>query len=159
MLSCQFARVVWREIKQYYNFRLEKKKMSPLANGFLPSWNEQMNCMRRCLLSLSGSCGRHVRNEARKNVIKLDPQRTCAKILAYVELIKLHLLKEPSINRRESKAPSMWTPPPPGVFLVNANAEFFEDADKMGAGVVVRDHVGTCVAAFRHHMPGLALPE
>jgi hypothetical protein len=93
------------------------------------------------------------RNEARMNVIKPDPRQTCAKILAYVELMKLHLLKEPSVNRRESKAPSMWTPPPPGVFLVNADAAIYEDAGKMGAGVVV------CVAACRHHMPGLALPE
>jgi hypothetical protein len=158
MLSCQFARVVWRDIKQYYNFWLERKKIIS-SSQWLFAFVERANELHAAVLAVTFWFVWEARNEARMNVIKPDPRQTCAKILAYVELIKLHLLKEPSVNRRESKAPSMWTPPPPGVFLVNADAAIFEDVGKMGAGVVVRDHVGTCVAACRHNMPGLALPE
>jgi hypothetical protein len=94
-------------------------------------------------------------------MMKPDPQQTYAKILAYVEFIKLHLLKEPSVNRRESKVVSLWTPPslwPPGVFLVNVDTTIFEDAGKMGAGMVVRNHVVTCVVVDRRHMPSVVPP-
>ena len=65
-----------------------------------------------------------------------------------------------SKHRCETKSPApIWTPPPPGTVLVNSDAGNFEVNGKMGAGVVIRDHHGNCLAACRHQLPGLAPPE
>ena len=41
----------------------------------------------------------------------------------------------------------MWTPPPPGVIVINSDAAIFLDINMSGAGVVALNHEGRCVAA------------
>jgi hypothetical protein len=105
MLSCQFARVVWREIKQHYDLRLEQNFLVS-CRQWLFNFLEGGNELHAAVLAVTFCFVWEACNEARKSVIKPDLKRTCSKILAYVELINLHLLKAPSANRRESKVPS-----------------------------------------------------
>jgi hypothetical protein len=129
--------VVWREIKQHYDLRLERNFFVS-CRQWLFNFLERGNELHAAVLAVTFWFVWEACNEARKSVIKPDLKRTCSKILAYVELINLYLLKAPSANRRESKVPSKWTLPPPGVLLVNVDAAVFEGIGKMGAGVVVR---------------------
>jgi hypothetical protein len=51
--------------------------------------------------------------------------------MAYVDLIKEHLFKNPSVSRSESTSPTQWTPPPSRVILLNSDASVFETMGRM----------------------------
>jgi hypothetical protein len=77
-----------------------------------------------------------------------------------MDMIKQHLFKSGTEQRCVPSSPTtIWTPPPPGMVLVNSDAAIFEASGCMGAGVVVRDHLGTCLVACRQHMVGVCLPK
>jgi hypothetical protein len=73
----------------------------------------------------------------------------CIYILAYEDLIKENLFKSHSAIRCESTSPPQWTPPPPGVVLVNSDAAVFEALGRMRAGIIARNHQGTCLVSCR----------
>jgi ribonuclease HI len=101
-----------------------------------------------------------VRNEARNSDVKQHPSRTGGKSLAYVDLIKQHLYKNRPQPRCESiPSATIWSPPPLGTVLVNSDAAIFEAAGGMSAGVIMRDHQGTCLLACRQYFEGLLSPE
>jgi hypothetical protein len=94
------------------------------------------------------------RNESRNSEAKLNPIRTVGKVLAYVDLIRTHLTKSGMLQRREaSSSASSWVPPPPGIVLVRtSDAAIFEASRSMGAGVLIRNHLGDFLRACRDHM-------
>jgi hypothetical protein len=67
--------------------------------------------------------------------------------------------KKPTDQRRESKVVHKLSPPPSGEFLINVDAVFFEDLGRMAMGMVVRDHVGNCLAAASEPLQGFSSPE
>uniref|UniRef100_A0ACD5ZWQ4 Uncharacterized protein n=1 Tax=Avena sativa TaxID=4498 RepID=A0ACD5ZWQ4_AVESA len=154
----QKRRVVWREIKCYFNFQLRRKNFSS-CRQWLFDFLEQASDLHAAVLAATFWHIWDARNEARNSMEKPNPQRTCAKILAYMDLIKEHLLKCSPVTRRESNAPPKWTPPPPGVLLLNVDAAIFEAVGLMGAGMVVRDSMGIFVMACRFQMQGVVSPE
>ncbi|XP_051190008.1 uncharacterized protein [Lolium perenne] len=50
-------------------------------------------------------------------------------------------------TRRETDVAPRWSPPPPGVVLVNSDVALFADCRRMAMGAVLRDSEGKCLAA------------
>jgi hypothetical protein len=95
------------------------------------------------------------RNEARNSDVKANPIRTGGKIVAYVDMIKQHIFKTATEHRCVSTvATNSWSQPPSGTVLINSDVAIFEASRSMGAGVVVRDHHGTCLVACCQHLHG-----
>jgi hypothetical protein len=82
------------------------------------------------------------------------------KILAYIDLVRGNLTKQVQKQRCEPDlSTSRWTPPPPGMVLVNSDAALFEATRSMGAGVLIRNHRGDFLVACCQHLEGYAVPE
>jgi hypothetical protein len=149
MLFCQFARVVWREIKEHVPLKLNRKYFESCK-----SWLFDFLCRSSDLqTTVLAVVFWHIwvaRNEARNLDVKPNPSRTSVKILAYVDLIKEHLYK-PNLKHMCVSNPTttIWTPPLQGTVLINIDAAIFEAAECVGVGVVMRDHRGTCLVACR----------
>jgi hypothetical protein len=146
-------------VKQRINLNLKRKDY--ITNRqWLFSFLERSDEVQATTLAV---CFWHIweaRNDARNSVESPNPTRVCHKILAYVHLIKENLFKCTPAPRCEPDNPvPKWCPPPPGVIQINSDAAIFESANRMGAGIVARDHLGTCVFACRHQLLGLASPE
>ena len=83
-----------------------------------------------------------------------------AKVKAYVELTVLHIFNSDPGHRRESlHSVPKWTPPPAGTVLINIDAALFASSRRMGVGVVVRNHIGECLAACSERLDGITTPE
>jgi hypothetical protein len=100
------------------------------------------------------------RNKTREEDIFLHPRVIAEKALAYVRMIDMHLYKLVYCQRREttSSVPK-WSPPPAGMVLVNFDAAVFNSSSSMGAGVVIRDNNGNCLAACNEKHHEVATPE
>ena len=62
-------------------------------------------------------------------------------------------------NRCDSIKPKLWSPPPGGWVMVNVDAAIFQKANRMGLGIVVRDHRGEVLAACRQGIDMITNPE
>jgi hypothetical protein len=124
LLSCQFAQFVWREVKQSVRIKLERKHFIS-QRQWLFYFLARSDELQATTLAVGFWHIWEARNEARETGGKPNPSRTCAKILAYVDLIKSHLFKQNPATRCESvKQVPKWTPPPSGFVLVNSDAAF-----------------------------------
>jgi hypothetical protein len=82
------------------------------------------------------------------------------KAKAYIEMILNNLYKPAPANRCESSSSrAKWIPPPEGTVLVNVDAALFTTSDRMGAGVVIRDHDGMFIAACGERYDNVVAPE
>jgi hypothetical protein len=159
MLTCQFARVVWREVKQSVHLRLNRKNFSS-HRQWLFDFLESASELQATTLAVAFWHIWEARNTSRNTADKPNPTRTVGKILAYVDLIRLHLYKQKTDKRCVSVPVRLkWTPPPPGSVLVNSDAAIFKESAGMAAGVIIRDHLGTCIAACRQYINNLPSPE
>jgi ribonuclease HI len=159
MLTCQFAKDVWRSIKLSFNIKLDRREfMSP--KFWLFSFLSQAMDVEATVLAVGCWHIWEARNNARNNKSDADPRRTSAKVLAYVEMIIENCYKrKPFDHRREPKVVLKWSPPPSGEFLINVDAALFEDLGRMSMGMVVRDHEGKCLAAASVPLQGFSSPE
>jgi hypothetical protein len=159
LLTCQFARMVWTEVKFHVPIKLDRKAFS-MHKQWLFDFLSRSSDIQATVLAVGFWHIWEARNDTRNGGPKSDPKRTCGKILAYVDLIREHLFKPSPVHRCESSSPAnRWTPPPPGTVLINSDAALFEDTKSMGAGVVIRDHRGQCIGACRQHLQGFSSPE
>ena len=63
-------------------------------------------------------------------------------------------------TRRENQVPiQKWSPPPEGSVLINIDAAIFSQSQRMGIGVVIRNHLGQVLAACRRYVMHFQLPE
>jgi hypothetical protein len=74
-------------------------------------------------------------------------------------LIKQHLFKPISEQRRVPPSATPRVPSPPDTVLVNFDATIFEASGCMGTGVIITDHRGNFLAACQHYFEGIASPE
>jgi hypothetical protein len=98
------------------------------------------------------------RNDARNNQVEPQPKKISMKITAYIDMIVQHCFKSNPTTRRESKKPQKWSPPPPGVVLVNVDAALFAEQKSMAMGAVFRDHNGNCLLAASERLLGYPCP-
>jgi ribonuclease HI len=78
---------------------------------------------------------------------------------AYIDMILVHLYKPQANHSRESSSVAKWIPPPEGKVLVNVDAATFTSSKQMGAGIVIRDHMGLCLAACGERSDNVKMPE
>uniref|UniRef100_A0ACD5YKV4 Uncharacterized protein n=1 Tax=Avena sativa TaxID=4498 RepID=A0ACD5YKV4_AVESA len=158
LLFCQFARVVWREVKMHIDLHLVRKRFSS-TKQWLFDYLARSTDIQCTTLAVVFWHLWDARNEARNSDIKPNPSRTSGKILAYIDLIKQNLYRSCSQHRCESTPTLKWTPPPRGTVLVNCDAAISQAAGGVSAGVVLRDHSGTCLVACCQFYEGLLPPE
>jgi ribonuclease HI len=99
------------------------------------------------------------RNKLREEHTMVSPTSVAAKIKAYVDIIVEHLFRTKPSHSREPSSLSCWVPPPIGMVLINVDAALFASSRRMGAGVVIRDHNGVCVAACSDSYQEVTIPE
>ncbi|KAE8806593.1 non-ltr retroelement reverse transcriptase [Hordeum vulgare] len=61
--------------------------------------------------------------------------------------------------RREPSTTASWVPPPAGKVMINVDAAIFTHDKSMGAGVVMREHSGSCIVCYGIGVPDVILPE
>ena len=64
-----------------------------------------------------------------------------------------------SNHRRDPSQAVLWVPPPAGKVLINVDASLFANSMSMAAGVMIRDHSGSCIAACCVGSPDVVNPE
>jgi hypothetical protein len=100
------------------------------------------------------------RNKTREGEGPVHPNSVASRVKAYVDMILQHLYKPATLHRCESSSPSLkWTPPPEGTVMINVDAALFASSRHMGIGIVIRDHMGTCLAACKESLKEVTLPE
>jgi hypothetical protein len=100
------------------------------------------------------------RNGVRNGDNMKHPRALAEQIKAYTDMIELHLRKPASSNRCESSiSEDKWTPPPADKVLVNVDAALFSSTKRMGVGVVIRNHIGECLAACSELIQDVTTPE
>jgi hypothetical protein len=148
-LFCQFARTVWRDVKQVIPLQLKQKDFTT-PKHWLFEFLLRATDLQATTLSVAFYLIWEAHNETRNSDTKPCPSRTAGKIVAYIDFIKQHLYKKLPIQRCVSSPPvPTWTPPPPGTVVVNSDAAVFQRNGGVSAGVLIRDHEGKCLVACR----------
>jgi hypothetical protein len=151
--------MVWQEVKQTVSLQLKRKHFISHRQWLFDFLTKATELQAT---TLAVGC-RHIweaLNDLCNTEVKPNPQRTCRKILAYVDQIRSHLFKhKPDKRCVSSPSPVKWTPPPLGFVMLNSDAAIFKDLGGMGVGVVGRGHLGACLVACRQFYSMLPEPE
>ncbi|KAK1693738.1 hypothetical protein QYE76_010435 [Lolium multiflorum] len=99
------------------------------------------------------------RNKDREEGVLMHPKSIATKVNAYIDMIIVHLYKPKANHSRESSSVAKWISPPEGKVLVNVDASIFTSSKQMGAGIVIRDHMGLCLAACGERYDNVTMPE
>jgi ribonuclease HI len=99
------------------------------------------------------------RNAVRNDEKMKHPRSLAEQIKAYIHMILLHLFKKLVVQSRETSTPPRWSPPPEGTVFINVNAALFSSSNRMGVGVVIRDHIGNCLVACNQLLDEVTPPE
>jgi ribonuclease HI len=89
----------------------------------------------------------------------VHPHCVVEKVIAYVDMVLLHMYEPVIPNRCDSLKPKCWDPPQGGWVMVNVDATVFQKDNRMGLGFVVRDHRGDFLAACRKGIDKITNPE
>jgi len=89
----------------------------------------------------------------------VHPHCIVEKILAYVDMVLLHMYEPVLPNRCDFLKPKHWDPPPVGWVMMNVDAALFPKTNRMGLGIVCRNHVGEFLAACRQGFDKITNPE
>jgi hypothetical protein len=154
MLFCQFAQEVWRGVKATYCINLQRHQFLSLFD-FLAYTSD----LEATTLAVGCWYIWEARNDSRNNGTMLDPNRTAARIIAYIETIIQHCYKPIPGNMREASQTSRWSPPPPGVVLVNSDVAMFSDQRKMAMGAVIHGNSGECLTVASLPLQDFTSPE
>ena len=100
-----------------------------------------------------------VRNDVRNGESEMHPFGIVEKLTAYVDMVLLHLYNPVVPNRCDSHKSKRWDPPHGGWVMVNVDAAIFHKTNRMGLGIVIRDHKGDFLAACRQGIDRITNPE
>jgi hypothetical protein len=99
------------------------------------------------------------RNAVRNGEVEIHPNCCVEKILTYVDMVLLHYFKSFSSNMCESTRPGNWNPPSESWIMINVDAVIFEDSNRMGLGLVIRNHNDDFIAAANQGIENITNPE
>jgi hypothetical protein len=149
---------VWRLVKRKYMIQLQGHDLMS-TKYWLFEFLANATELEATVLAVGCWYIWEARNDARNNRGHPDPTRTSVKILAYIDMIIQQCFKAKPSNRRETDVAPRWSPPPPGVVLVNSDVALFADCRQMAMGAVFRDSEGKCLAAASLPLQGFTSPE
>ena len=157
-ISCQYVAEIWRELKKRSGFKSLVKYF-----GSPRDWISQMlaGCteMEATILVIAIWHIWESRNAVRNGKNEVHPHCIVEKILAYVDMVLLHMFKPVPSNRCDSPRRKKWDPPPEGWVMVNVDAAVFQRANRMGMGIVIRNHKSEFLAAYRQGLDRIIEPE
>lgn len=158
-LQCQYVKEIWRELKSNYGICLNVKKIIHIRQWLL-DWIAKAPSFHSTILAVAMWHIWENRNNHRNGETLLNPLRVVGKIKAYIEFMNLCNDNPPNSYRREtSTSTQKWSPPPEGWLMINVDAAIFSHSGRAGYGVVVRDHLGAPVAAYRGCFDHTQSPE
>jgi ribonuclease HI len=99
------------------------------------------------------------RNKLREEGGVVNPSGVARRVIAYVDMIQTHMYQSCTSPRRETSSAASWPPPMEGTLMINVDAALFYSSQSMGAGIVVRDHSGDCIAVCCDKIPNVTVPE
>jgi hypothetical protein len=76
-----------------------------------------------------------------------------------VDMLLLHMYNPITFDRCNSLKPKCWHPLPDGWVMVNVDAVVFQKANRMGLGIVLRNHRGDFLAACMKGIDKITNPE
>jgi ribonuclease HI len=86
------------------------------------------------------------RNNTRNDEIVRSPHSLAEHIKAYAGMIELHLFRTDTSTRRDTNfSVQRWSLPPEDMVHINVDAAMFTSSHRIG--VVIRNHLGECLAA------------
>jgi ribonuclease HI len=158
-LRCQYAREVWREVKKTCGMQLRRKHFTNIKSWLFDFLGRSTD-RERMFLTVSIWHLWTTRNDVRNGKPLRAPHSVAQQIQAYAEMIELHLFKPQSSTRRDTTISGFrWSPPPEGTVYINCDAALFSSSHRMGLGVVIRNHIGQCVAACSELHEEVTTPE
>jgi hypothetical protein len=158
LLFCPFAREVWSVVKDIFSVELDRKRfISP--KQWLFEFLERSSNLQATTLAVTFWHLWDTRNKLREEGGSLHPSSVVVKVKSYVDMIITHIYKQATNHRREPAPTTSWAPPPEGTLMINVDDALFSSSKYMGAGVVIRDYQGDCVAACRVSFPNVEVPE
>uniref|UniRef100_A0A8I6Z480 RNase H type-1 domain-containing protein n=1 Tax=Hordeum vulgare subsp. vulgare TaxID=112509 RepID=A0A8I6Z480_HORVV len=158
LLFCPYAQAVWNDVKHYFNLHLGRQ-------GFTSCKRWIFDFLARCddlAATVRAVTCWHIwdaRNKLHEENITQHPSSVALKIKACVNMIVEHLFISSTNHRREPSPTTSWVPPPVGRVMINVDAALFSHDRSMGAGVVMRDHSGSCITCYGTGVPNVILPE
>jgi ribonuclease HI len=159
LLFCQFARDVWEDLKIWSAIKLQRHNfINPKA--WLFDFLSRSSVQQMTVLTVAFWHLWEARNGYRNGDTMKNPRSLALQIKAYVDMIELHLRKPVSNHRCEPiYSVPKWTPPPEGTVWINVDAALFKPSNRMGVGVVIRNHNGVCLAACSELLSEVTSPE
>jgi ribonuclease HI len=156
--TCQYVAEIWRELKKRCGL---KRLLKPFVSPRQWIFYVLAGCTDReaTIFVISLWHIWEARNAIRNGEREVHPHRLVEKILAYVDMVVLHMYDPVIPNSCDSVKPKYWSPPPEGWVMVNVDATIFQKANRMGLGIVVRDHRGEVLAARRQGIDMITNPE
>ena len=147
-LTCQYVAESWRELKKRCGL---KKLLKPFVSPRQWIFDVLAGCTDReaTIFVIFLWHIWEARNTVRNGEREVHPHCLVEKILAYVDMVLLHMYDPVVPNRCDSVKPKLWDPPSEGWVMVNVVATIFQKANRMGLGIVVRDHTTEVLAACR----------
>jgi ribonuclease HI len=100
------------------------------------------------------------RNNTRNDEIVRSPHSLAEHIKAYAGMIELHLFRTDTSTRRDTNfSVQRWSLPPEDMVHINVDAAMFTSSHQMGIGVVIRNHLGECLAACSELLDEVTVSE
>jgi pentatricopeptide repeat protein len=157
-LTCPYVTEIWQELEKACSLRRRLKTFRSarqwLFDYLAISTDEEATTMTITLWHIW-----QARNDARNGEGQLRPHFVVEKIRADTEMALLHLYKPSNSNMCDPFRPKRWAPPPEGSVMVNVDAALFAESNRIGIGLVIRDHNGRFLAACRRGLEGFTEPE
>jgi ribonuclease HI len=146
MLFCPYAREVWSDVKKDFDIHLNRKFFTS-PKTWLMEFLSKCGQLQATALAVTFWHIWDTRNKIREEGGCVSPVAVAARIKAYIDFILTNDSSAGSNHSRETSQVTSWSPPPEGVLQLNVDAAIFGSSQSMGASVVVRDHLGSFIAA------------
>jgi ribonuclease HI len=159
LLFCHYAQEVWSRVKARTHLKLHRSLFTT-TKSWVFDFLDRASDQAVIILAVTVWHIWNARNGARHDEPIKHPHSLAEQILAYIDMIQLHLIKHRTNHRREATAPTpSWSPPPEGTIVINVDAALFSASSRTGVGVVVRNHKGEFLAAHSQLLDETMTPE
>jgi ribonuclease HI len=157
--KCHYVKEIWSELKKSFHISLNLKAFIHIQQWLL-DWIRDASEVQSLTFAVATWHIWENRNNVRNGESLYHPHRVAGKIKAYIDFILLNNFRSTQSTRRENQTSVLkWSPPSEGSMMVNVDAALFSQSQRMGVGIVIRDHLGRLQAARRRYVDQVVTPE